>query len=121
MEKKKRLRVRRHEWFISPGRETETNEKLAAYLWQEGLITEGQKPDRILVDNKPVYGWLVPHRIITQLEKASKVFTFIKFGAYKKEGDGKWKKDNFLHKKGQVSVHSKAAQARLKETGARKK
>lgn len=111
---------RKCEWLIHPDQATETNEKLSAYLWQEGLITEGQKPDQIWVNGKKVYGRKVPYRVITQMKKAAQVFTFIKFRVFKKEGEGKWR-ENFLHQERWRSIHFKRAKKKIKEIVDRKK
>lgn len=110
---------RKYEWFIHPDQATETNDKLSAYLWEEGLITEGQKPDQIWVNGERVYGRKVPYKVITQMKKAKKVFTFIKFCVFKKEGEGKWK-ENFFHQERWRSIHFRREKKKLEEIRARK-
>jgi hypothetical protein len=108
------MRKRSFEWFIVT--DPATNESLADYLASESIAAESQGQERI--NGKLRHGWNVPYRIVTELTKSGKVFPF-KFRVFVKEGRGKWK-EFFLHKKRRTSIHSKAAQKRLKEIGARK-
>jgi hypothetical protein len=109
------MRKKNYEWFVET--DPATNESLAAYLASESVVAESESQEWI--GGKLRHGWKVPHRSITLLTKAEKVFSF-KFRVFVRKGRGKWR-ESFLHKKRKVSVHSKKALERLKEIGARKK
>jgi len=121
MRRRAMRKKRKYLFFVSPDPATETNQKLSHYLWQEGVITESQEMDRIPVGRKTVCGWIVDYSFITQLAKHIRANPFFKASYYEKEGDGQWRSCNLPYLRRKASVHSKKAQERLKEIGAKQR
>ena len=94
-----------------------TNESVADFLASEGVAAEStaQFKDK---KGKIRHVWNVPYRIITLLKNSEKTFPF-KYRFFVWSG-GRAIRPFTLHRKKKTSVHSRRAQERLQEIGARK-
>ncbi len=103
------------QWFLET--DAFTNESVAEFLASEGIVAESvsQFKDK---KGKTRHVWNVPYRIITLLKNSEKTFPF-KYRVFVRSG-GRAIRPFTLHRKKKISVHSRRAQERLREIGARK-
>jgi len=108
------MRERSYRFYVEPIGPF-TNESISDYLANKDIGAGIQA--QIRHEGKPINVWLVRHEVITQLENGKLVFPF-KYRTFEQEGEGKIRPYKLRRRK--MSVHSRLAQKRLQEIGARK-